>query len=86
MFTSDRLLCFMFVPGKSDGLLTVRGVLLLLPPALRLALLGLLQVRAGDAPVALRPQHLSAPLLSSGTTAGAAGAPISPGSDLAVVH
>jgi len=75
----------MFLPGEPDRLLVlvVRGVLL---PALHLALLGLLEVRAGDSSIALWPQHLPPSLLSTPTTGGAAGAPGCPASNLAVVH
>ena len=53
----------MFLPGEPDRLLVllVRGVLL---PALHLALLGLLEVWAGDSSIALRPQHLPPSLLA----------------------
>merc|ERR1719490_610377 len=75
----------MLLPGEPDRLLVlpVRGVLL---PALHLALLGLLEVGAGHPAIALRSQHLPPSLLSTPATGGAAGAPGSPASNLAVVH
>ena len=84
MFTSDCLLRFMFLAGEPHCLLSVRGVLLHL--TVHLALLGLPQVRTGDPPVTIRSQDLPPPLLSAPATGGAAGAPVSPVTNLAVVH